>query len=300
MNYESSRPSAPRVSVLLGLCLLALLAVMPLVPARGQSLLGSRESMLRQSMVAQQNDYAYLRTSSEVWKAIEAGTLVRVPGNEDYELAIDEVSFPCARPQVKMFIEQLAREYRSQCGERLVITSLTRPITRQPWNASPLSVHPTGMAIDMRRSDRRLCRLWLETTLLSLEAGGMIEATRELWPAHYHVAVFPDPALLLGPIGDPYGVVKLAALHRNDVPDSEIALARSSVRAGGGRAHVRVARGRNGRLHITQAIARHGARGGNKITIRRHSAGRRAAGRTHRGHRGQTVHAKPSQTVRAR
>jgi len=49
------------------------------------------------------------------------------------------------------------------------------------------------MAADLRRSNHSPCRAWLESVLLSLERGGVLEATRERHPPHYHVAVFPDP-----------------------------------------------------------------------------------------------------------
>src|SRR5262249_36892973 len=163
------------------------------------SLQGSHESMLKQNMVASQHDYAYFRTPRDVEQAIAAGTLIEIRGNGDFQVETEEVSYPYARPEVGVFLAQLGAAYRNACGEPLAVTSLTPPIPRQPWNASPLSAHPTGMAVDMRRSLRRSCRQWMEGTLLGLEAEGMIEATREHWPAHYHVAVFPDPLLLPGP-----------------------------------------------------------------------------------------------------
>jgi hypothetical protein len=49
------------------------------------------------------------------------------------------------------------------------------------------------MAVDVRRSRSRACRSWLESVLLSLEATGVLEATRESYPPHYHIAVFPRP-----------------------------------------------------------------------------------------------------------
>ena len=74
-----------------------------------------------------------------------------------------------------------------------MVTSLTRPLSRQPRNASSRSVHPTGMALDVRRSNSRSCRSWLESVLLSLEGSGVLEATRESYPPHYHIAVYPQP-----------------------------------------------------------------------------------------------------------
>ncbi len=164
------------------------------VPILGaQSLAGSRSSLLRQNEAAREHDFTYLRTSSDVREFARRGLLVRLRGNSDYRLASGYVSFPYARPEMKLFLERLGDQYRDACGERLVVTSLTRPISRQPANASHLSVHPTGMAADLRRSLRASCRRWLESTLLFLEGRDVLEATRENHPPHYHVTLFPDP-----------------------------------------------------------------------------------------------------------
>lgn len=161
------------------------------VQAHGQSLRGSLSSVDRQYRVAHDHDYTFLNSGNRVRSFVENGYLVRVPGNAHYTLA--NVSYPYARPEVKLFIERLAAQYRAACNERLVVTSLTRPRNAQPSNASSRSVHPTGMAVDIRRSNQRSCRAWLEGTLLQLERTGVLEATRERWPPHYHVALFPQP-----------------------------------------------------------------------------------------------------------
>jgi hypothetical protein len=158
-----------------------------------QSLRGSRASLVRQNRQAKLHDYTYLKHPADVERFVQAGYLVRIRGNADFELA--RVSFPYARPEVRVFLERLGQQYRSACGEKLVVTSLVRPTTRQPHNASPLSVHPTGMAIDFRRSSKAACRSWLERVLLQLERQGTLEATRETRPPHYHVALFPKPYL---------------------------------------------------------------------------------------------------------
>jgi uncharacterized protein DUF5715/LysM domain-containing protein len=176
-------------------CLVFSLTLLALGSPAGeaQSLSGSRASLARQGRAARQHDYTYLRTSSQVHEFARRGLLVRLSGNSDYRVA--DVSFPYARPEVKTFVERLGQQYRDACGERLVVTSLTRPTTRQPRNASPLSVHPTGMAADLRRSSRPACRAFLEKTLLSLEGRSVLEATRERHPPHYHVTLYPDPYL---------------------------------------------------------------------------------------------------------
>jgi hypothetical protein len=157
--------------------------------AYAQSLQGSSASLDRQNAVARQHDYTFIDTEARVRHFVSQGWLVEVKPTADFVL--HGVSFPYARPEVEVFLKRLGRQYRDACGEQLVVTSLTRPTTRQPRNASDRSVHPTGMAVDLRYSNDRTCRSWLERVLLDLEGAGVIEATRERFPVHYHVALFP-------------------------------------------------------------------------------------------------------------
>jgi hypothetical protein len=150
---------------------------------------GTPASVARQVRVASENDFTFLETPAQVRRFVSLGLLVPLEGDGHYELS--GVSFAVARPEVRLFVERLARQYHRACGERLVVTSLTRPKTRQPSNAHRQSTHRAGMAVDIRRSARRGCRRWLEATLRALELRGTLEATRERYPAHYHVAVFP-------------------------------------------------------------------------------------------------------------
>jgi LysM repeat protein len=167
------------------------LVIAAAVPVSGQSLKGSPASLTRQNRVAHEHEFSYLDTSRDVREFVDKGLLVRLRSTEYVRLHGD-VSFPYARAEVKLFAERLGRQYKEACGERLVVTSLTRPWSRQPANASDRSVHPTGMALDLRKSERRSCQRWLEETLLALEDEGVLEATRERRPPHYHVAVFPS------------------------------------------------------------------------------------------------------------
>jgi LysM repeat protein len=169
------------------------MGVLSLLPqdASGQSLRGSTASLDRQARAARAHDFTYIESPAQVERFVRAGYLVQVRANRDFELHV--VSYPFARPEARTFIFRLSSQYRRACGEKLVVTSLTRPLSRQPRNASSRSVHPTGMAIDVRRSSSRACRSWLESVLLSLELTGVLEATRENYPPHYHIAVFPQP-----------------------------------------------------------------------------------------------------------
>lgn len=159
--------------------------------AEAQSLRGSAASLTRQNRQAKLHNYSYLQHPSDVQRFVRAGLLVSLRDNPEFDLA--RVSYPYARPEVKIFLERLGRQYHAACGERLVVTSSVRPASRQPRNASSRSVHPTGMAVDLRRSTNRKCSKWLEDVLLHLERRGVAEATLEQRPPHYHVALFPKP-----------------------------------------------------------------------------------------------------------
>lgn len=166
---------------------LALLALLPWAAEAG-SLVPSRTALLRQ--VEQARGLGYADREGDIDVMLAAGALVRVRGNGDFELKSGN-PWPYARPEVARFLADLASDYRQACGEPLVVTSLVRPRNRQPRNSSPLSVHPTGAAIDLRMPWRRACRSWLERELQALETAGVLEAARELRPPHYHVALFP-------------------------------------------------------------------------------------------------------------
>lgn len=172
----------------------SVVVVSPLASARATGvavqLRGSHASMERQHEVATDLSLTFLRTPAQVRQFVDKDRLEEVTGNVDYVMA--GVSFPFARPAVKSFIERLAAQYHAFSGEQLVVTSLTRPTSQQPRNASPLSVHPAGIAVDFRIPGSSRDREWLERTLLSLEREGVLDATREHRPPHYHVAVFPE------------------------------------------------------------------------------------------------------------
>lgn len=159
--------------------------------ASAQSLRGGTAAMQEQYGQARLHGFTKLLDPSHVNRFVELKLLEPLMGNRDYRL--HQVSFPYARPEVRMFVERLAKQYRKACGEQLVVTSLTRPVSHQPRNSSKLySVHPMGMAVDLRWSTRRECRRWLENeVLLPLERQGALQATLERNPRHYHIAVYP-------------------------------------------------------------------------------------------------------------
>jgi nucleoid-associated protein YgaU len=160
-------------------------------PAAAQSLRGSPASIDRMYTHARANDITFYRTGTGVRGAARDGDLVRMSGNDDYRLS--GVSYPYALASTRTFVQRLGAQYREVCGEKLVITSGVRPTTLRLANSTDRSVHPTGMAIDIRRPRGGRCLSWLRETLLYLEGQGVIEATEERRPPHFHVAVFPSP-----------------------------------------------------------------------------------------------------------
>lgn len=161
----------------------------PLAEARAQTLRGSRGSVERMYGQARRQDLTFYRSPRGVRSAAEEGDLVRLRGNDDYRVA--GVSYAYGLPTTRTFIQRLASQYRDECGERLVVTSATRPKSLRLRNSVTESVHPTGMAVDLRRPTRGSCLRWLRNTLLAIEGEGVIEATEEHYPPHFHVAVFP-------------------------------------------------------------------------------------------------------------
>lgn len=169
-----------------------MLGLILLVPGAGeaQSLRVSVASMDLQNQQASLHGFTFARTSEDVQKLIDSGALVPIRGNRHFTIK-EGVTFPYARPEVRHFLTNLGRHYYEACGEQMVVTSLTRARNRQPRNASKRSVHPTGMAMDLRRSWGRGCRSWMEMALLTLEVNGILDAMLESKPPHYHVALFP-------------------------------------------------------------------------------------------------------------
>jgi hypothetical protein len=156
-----------------------------------QTLRGSRASVERIHRQALNHDLHFYETSDGVRRAHQRGVFVRLPGNADY--AVFNVSHPYVLPATEMFVVRLAAQYRAACGEKLVVTSAVRPRSQRLANGSDKSVHPTGMAVDLRRPNNPRCLSWLRNTLLSIEGRGVIEAVEERNPPHFHVAVFPTP-----------------------------------------------------------------------------------------------------------
>lgn len=174
----------------LALTVLAVCSLSLSLSAHAQSLRGSRSSIEKQNSLAVAYGFTFVQTAQQMSRMINNGQLVRVSSNRYMDL--HDVSYPYARNGVRLFVNRLSAQYYRACGEKLTVTSLSRPISQQPPNAASRSVHPAGMAVDLRIPSKRQCRAWLERTLLSLEGKGVLDVTRERRPPHYHVAVYVE------------------------------------------------------------------------------------------------------------
>ena len=92
-----------RSFVLWSLCFLLLTNA---VEVFGQSLRGSSASLDRQNKQAQDHDFTVLRDPAQLKRFVALDLLVPVQADKDF--ALKDVSFPYARPEVRLFIDRLS------------------------------------------------------------------------------------------------------------------------------------------------------------------------------------------------
>ena len=174
---------------MLALAALAAVALLALLAPRAgaQTLRGSRGSVDRAYSFAVGRRLPFHRRRSTIESAARRGTYVRLTNTATYRLR--GVGIPFVLPATRTVLADLAARYRRTCGERLVVTSGMRLTVNRLVNSTPKSVHPTGLAVDLR-APRGRCRGWLRRELLTLERRGVVDATEERFPAHLHVVVF--------------------------------------------------------------------------------------------------------------
>jgi hypothetical protein len=183
-----SRPSAaPAVRALLPILLLAAAP-----RAQAQTLLGSHAAVERAYTYAKRRGIEFNATKVDVKRGVREGEYVRLASGSNVRLK--GVAMPYVRPATQAFVLDLADRYRAACHAPMVVTSAIRPETQQRRlkNGVALSVHPTGMAVDLR-IPRGKCRTWLRNELLADERAGLVDATEERHPAHLHVIVYRAP-----------------------------------------------------------------------------------------------------------
>lgn len=171
---------------------LALPAVAQRANQEPEALHGSPASVEKMYDFAQRYHYPFYLTPATLDTAIAHGKVVALTGDSTYDLTRG-VGFSYATREAKQFVTLFAPQYLAACGAPLTVTSAARPMSRQPRNANPHSVHPTGIAVDIRRPPPGPCLTWVRNALVELERKGIIEATEEHHPVHLHVAVLEPP-----------------------------------------------------------------------------------------------------------
>ena len=161
------------------------------VSTGGASLRGSHEAVDRAYDEAVREGLPFVHSEDELERRARGGEYIALArSTATYQLK--GVGSPYVRPATHAFVTSFAADYARTCGEPLTVTSAMRPTTIRLRNSVEKSVHPTGMAVDLRAS-RTGCRAWMRTTLLDLERQGVIDATEEHHPVHFHVVVLRAP-----------------------------------------------------------------------------------------------------------
>jgi hypothetical protein len=170
----------------------ALLAALAPGDAGAQTLRGSKAKVERAYEFARRRGIAFTASREDVRDGVAEGDYVRLRPSANVRLK--GVTEPYVRPATRDFVVSLGAKYRKACGGQMVVTSAIRPasVQRRLANGVEKSVHPTGMAVDLR-SPRGSCRTWLRRELLAQTRSGAVDATEERRPAHFHVIVFRAP-----------------------------------------------------------------------------------------------------------
>jgi hypothetical protein len=223
--FHQHHYSRKRHPVRLGITVVALICAASATSANAQrrprlptELRGSKASVQKMWDFAVDHGLTFYRTPADIDKAVAEGKLVQLTGDSTYELSRG-VGFSYATREARQFMLAFAPQYLAACGTPLMVTSAARPTSRQPRNSNPYSVHPTGIAIDLRRPPAGTCQRWLRGALAELEDQGYVEATEERHPVHVHVAVLTVPGK----------VASLPALSNAGTPSSSVGMASSPL-----------------------------------------------------------------------
>ena len=160
---------------------------------RGSATLrGSKDAVDNAYRRAKRDGLTFARSRREIERGAREGDYVALSRTSSaYRLR--GVTAPYVRPATRAFVTNFGADYRGSCGEPLTVTSAMRPTSMHLANSVQKTVHPTGMAVDLRAPQRAGCRAWVRSALIGLEQQGVVNATEERRPAHFHVVVYRAP-----------------------------------------------------------------------------------------------------------
>lgn len=173
-------------------------------PLPPPTLLDGRVSLVGGEVTTSQQQYEYASSHQLIYMTSDEEYQARI-GSGYFELLqgpylIVLAKRPYVLPSTAKFVNQLAADYFVfGCG-KLVVTSAGRLSTERPSNGSIYSVHPFGLAVDLRtRFIPTECADWLRSYVSAKEASQEVDGTQEHHPEHLHVVVLiqkPEPILL--------------------------------------------------------------------------------------------------------
>ncbi len=175
-------------------------------PDHRQNWLDGRVSLIGGKLTSSHRQYLYAEahripvvTHRNFASLRDAGRLV--PLNSPHIRFKSNRVIPFVLPKTREVVHALARAYHEAGCGRLVINDALRIGNRRAlWNASRHSVHPRGMAVDVRTNIGLIgarCADVIWTFAAAQEAAGIADATKETCTKrrpcpHLHLVVVPD------------------------------------------------------------------------------------------------------------
>lgn len=162
-------------------------------PAESVSLVGGCQTTSEQQLqYAKGRQLPLMTTVAQYQERIANGYFVPFEGPYLHVLA----DRPYALPSTVAFVTEMSVAYNTAGCGKLVVRDALRLTTERPANGSIHSVHPAGMAVDIRvKYIKRECADWLRSYIRLKEVAGKVDGTHELEPEHLHVVVPIEPRI---------------------------------------------------------------------------------------------------------
>jgi len=182
---------------------------------------GSREVLLHQNVMADDEGLSRIRTDAELNRLRALRLLVDFPVSASLHLNPElPANRRCARPWTVRFATDMAQAFYARFHEPLQVNSAVRTVAYQlrlqrvNGNAAAAegeaaSPHLTGQAIDFGKRGMSAQQLaWMRATLQPLMASGKIDVEEEFLQACFHISVYRS---------------YLPPPHKRTVPRTEVA-----------------------------------------------------------------------------
>lgn len=129
-------------------------------------------------------------SATDYWSLVTNGSFVCLENGEYLQVV---AKWKCGRLETVRFLAMMSKDYSAAACGKLVVTDFGRPETIKRSGSSPDTVHPFGMAVDIRllRIEPR-CADWIRAYVLEKEALKLVDGTEHVGTAlHMHLVVPP-------------------------------------------------------------------------------------------------------------